>query len=232
LSEPRVIVALDFASADKALDFAAAVTPKQCRLKVGIELFTAGGPAVVGTLVGRGFDVFLDLKFHDIPNTVARACSAAAKMGVWMVNVHTLGGARMLQAAREAVDGCDPRPLLIGVTVLTSHGERDLADLGIHGGLERQVHVLAALARSAALDGIVCSPREAARLRKDMGAGFVLVTPGVRPAAMAEDDQARTMGPHETLRQGADYLVIGRPITRAANPPAVLDTINKELASV
>ena len=229
MSDPRVIVALDFPSTDEALGFAAIVEPGQCRLKVGIELFSIGGPAIVGALAERGFDIFLDLKFHDIPNTVARACAVAARMGAWMLNVHTLGGADMLQAAREAVDGCDQRPLLIGVTVLTSHAERDLAGVGIHGGLMHEVDVLAALARAAALDGVVCSPQEVAELRKNMGAGFVLVTPGIRPTAAAKDDQARTMAPREAVKQGADYLVIGRPITRAANPPDVLESINRGL---
>ncbi|MCZ6574919.1 MAG: orotidine-5'-phosphate decarboxylase [Gammaproteobacteria bacterium] len=229
MSDPRVIVALDFPSTDEALGFAAIVEPGQCRLKVGIELFSIGGPAIVGALAERGFDIFLDLKFHDIPNTVARACAVAARMGAWMLNVHTLGGADMLQAAREAVDGCDQRPLLIGVTVLTSHAERDLAGVGIHGGLMHEVDVLAALARAAALDGVVCSPQEVAELRKNMGAGFVLVTPGIRPTAAAKDDQARTMAPREAVKQGADYLVIGRPITRAAKPRDVLEAINRDL---
>ena len=229
MSDPRVIVALDFASTDEALSFAAIVEPAQCRLKVGMELFSIGGPAIVGALAERGFDIFLDLKFHDIPNTVARACAVAARMGAWMLNVHTLGGADMLQAAREAVDGCDQRPLLIGVTVLTSHAERDLAGVGIHAGLMHEVDVLAALARAASLDGVVCSPQEVARLRKNMGAGFVLVTPGIRPTAAAKDDQARTMAPPEAVKQGVDYLVIGRPITRAANPRDVLEAINGDL---
>lgn len=229
MSDPRVIVALDFASTDEALSFAAIVEPAQCRLKVGMELFSIGGPAIVGALAERGFDIFLDLKFHDIPNTVARACAVAARMGAWMLNVHTLGGADMLQAAREAVDGCDQRPLLIGVTVLTSHAERDLAGVGIHGGLMHEVDVLAALARAASLDGVVCSPQEVAGLRKNMGAGFVLVTPGIRPTAAAKDDQARTMAPREAVKRGADYLVIGRPITRAANPQDVLEVINRDL---
>ncbi|MEE9559417.1 MAG: orotidine-5'-phosphate decarboxylase [Acidiferrobacterales bacterium] len=229
MSDPRVIVALDFASTDEALSFAAIVEPAQCRLKVGMELFSIGGPAIVGALAERGFDIFLDLKFHDIPNTVARACAVAARMGAWMLNVHTLGGADMLQAAREAVDGCDQRPLLIGVTVLTSHAERDLAGVGIHGGLMHEVDVLAALARAASLDGVVCSPQEVAGLRKNMGAGFVLVTPGIRPTAASKDDQARTMAPREAVKRGADYLVIGRPITRAANPRDVLEAINRDL---
>lgn len=229
MSDPRVIVALDFASTDEALGFAATVEPVLCRLKVGIELFSIGGPAIVGALAERGFDVFLDLKFHDIPNTVARACAVAARMGAWMLNVHTLGGADMLQAAREAVDACSQRPLLIGVTVLTSHAERDLAGVGIDGGLMHEVDVLAALARAASLDGVVCSPQEVARLRKNMGAGFVLVTPGIRPTAAAKDDQARTMAPREAVKWGADYLVIGRPITRAANPRDVLEAINRDL---
>lgn len=229
MAGPRIIVALDFADASTALAFAARITPAQCRLKVGMELFTAAGPNVVSALVSRGFDVFLDLKYHDIPSTVARACGQAANLGVWMLNVHTLGGMKMLQAAREAVDRLSHRPLLIGVTLLTSHGNDDIAELGFEPGTERHVERLASLAQAAGLDGVVCSPLEASVLRQRFGKDFVLVTPGVRPAGAATDDQQRTRTPTEAVADGADYLVIGRPITRAPNPLAALEAINREI---
>ncbi|MHB8621965.1 MAG: orotidine-5'-phosphate decarboxylase [Sulfuricaulis sp.] len=229
MAGPRTIVALDFADANTALTFTARVTPAQCRLKVGMELFTAAGPNMVSALVTRGFDVFLDLKYHDIPSTVARACSQAANLGVWMLNVHTLGGMKMLQAAREAVDRLAHRPLLIGVTLLTSHGNDDLAELGLAPGAGHHVERLAGLARAAGLDGVVCSPQEALVLRQRFGRDFVLVTPGVRPAGTALNDQQRTCTPAEAVADGADYLVIGRPITRAPNPLAALEAINREI---
>ncbi len=229
MSGSRLIVALDFASADEARTFAAHVTPAQCRLKVGLELFTATGPAFVSELVGRGFDVFLDLKFHDIPNTVAQACSRAAGLGVWMLNVHTLGGRRMLDAAREAVDKVAQRPQLIGVTVLTSHEARDVEEVGLAGDLGAQVERLTALAVDASLDGVVCSPLEAERLRRRFGRPFALVTPGIRPAGSERQDQRRTLAPAEAIAQGADYLVVGRPVTRAADPSAVLSAIAQEI---
>lgn len=229
MAGPRIIVALDFADANAALAFTARVTPAQCRLKVGMELFTAAGPHVVSTLVSRGFDVFLDLKYHDIPTTVARACSQVANLGVWMLNVHTLGGMKMLRAAREAVDRLPHRPWLIGVTLLTSQGNDDMAELGLAPGTERHVERLAGLAQAAGLDGVVCSPQEASVLRQRFGKGFVLVTPGVRPAGAATDDQQRTRTPTEAVADGADYLVIGRPITRAPNPLAALEAINREI---
>ncbi|HKQ31152.1 MAG TPA: orotidine-5'-phosphate decarboxylase [Burkholderiales bacterium] len=226
---PRVIVALDFSDAKGALAFAARVRPEDCRLKVGLELFTRAGPKLVSELVGHGFDVFLDLKYHDIPNTVANACAAAARLGVWMMNVHTLGGLRMLKAARDAVDSASQRPLLIGVTVLTSHTDEELTEIGLSGGLAEHAERLAAMAQVAGLDGIVCASTEAARLRKRFGAGFTLVTPGIRPSGSATDDQRRTMTPVEAARAGADYLVIGRPITRASDPLVALRTVRDEL---
>ena len=229
MAGPRVIVALDFADAATALAFASRVSPAQCRLKVGMELFTSAGPDVVATLVARGFDVFLDLKYHDIPTTVARACVQAASLGVWMLNVHTLGGKKMLQAAREAIDGLAHRPMLIGVTLLTSHGEGDIAELGFEHGPELQVERLAGLAQVSGLDGVVCSPREAAVLRHRFGKDFLLVTPGVRPAGSGTDDQRRVRTPAEAVADGADYLVIGRPITRAPNPMAALEAVNREI---
>jgi orotidine-5'-phosphate decarboxylase len=230
MENPRIIVALDFPDAHTAQTFAAWLSPAHCRLKVGMELFTAAGPKVVENLVSRGFDVFLDLKYHDIPTTVARACTQAASLGVWMLNVHVLGGKKMLLAAREAVDRLARRPLLIGVTLLTSHGADDIADLGWErDGVAHHVERLAGLAQAAGLDGVVCSPQETAQLRRRFGKDFLLVTPGVRPAGAATDDQSRTRTPAAAVAEGSDYLVIGRPITRAADPVAVLAAINREI---
>ena len=225
----RMIVALDFATAAEAQAFVARVTPAQCRLKVGLELFTAAGPALVSELAGRGFDVFLDLKYHDIPHTVARACARAVHLGAWMLSVHTLGGRRMLEAAREAVDQTTHRPLLIGVTALTSHEEYDMAELGLPRDIGAQVERLAQLAQNCRLDGVVCSPREVERLRRRCGKNFSLVTPGIRPADAPADDQRRTLTPGEAIMHGADYLVIGRPVTRAPDPAAVLAQIADDI---
>jgi len=184
---------------------------------------------VVEALRMRGFDVFLDLKYHDIPNTVANACAAAARLGVWMVNVHTLGGRDMLRAARAAIDSGAQRPLLIGVTLLTSHSAQDLAAIGLPPDPAAQVTRLAGLAKEAGLDGVVCSAQEAAALRNAHGANFCLVTPGIRPAGTADGDQQRAMTPEDAVRAGAHYLVIGRPITQAVDPLAMLNAINQEL---
>jgi len=230
MENPRVIVALDFPDAHTAQTFAEQLSPAHCRLKVGMELFTAAGPKVVENLVSRGFDVFLDLKYHDIPTTVARACTQAASLGVWMLNVHVLGGKKMLLAAREAVDRLARRPFLIGVTLLTSHSADDVTDLGWErDGVARHVERLAGLAELAGLDGVVCSPQETAQLRRRFGKDFLLVTPGVRPAGAATDDQSRTRTPADAVADGSDYLVIGRPITRAADPVAALAAINREI---
>lgn len=228
-SGPRVIVALDYSTANDALAFAERVTPRQCRLKVGFELFTAAGPAVVETLVKQGFDVFLDLKFHDIPNTVARACSAAASLGVWMLNVHTLGGRAMVEAARGAVEKSSRRPLLIGVTLLTSHIRKDFSEIGLDREPAQQVLALARLAKSSGLDGVVCSAEEAGMLRSEIAKPFCLVTPGIRPSGSDVDDQQRVMTPSAAIQAGADYLVVGRPITKASDPVAALMKINDEL---
>ncbi len=230
MSGSRIILALDFAEASKALAFVARVQPSECRLKVGLELFAHAGPSLVATLVERGFDVFLDLKYHDIPTTVARACAAAARLGVWMLNVHALGGNRMLTAAREAVEDMPRRPLLIGVTLLTGLDVEDLAQIGLANGIDANVERLAAMAHVTGLDGVVCAPTEAAQLRRKFGANFKLVTPGIRPLGFAADDQRRTMTPLAAAKAGADYLVIGRPITSAADPVGVLRAIHEELA--
>ncbi|MBI5431041.1 MAG: orotidine-5'-phosphate decarboxylase [Nitrosomonadales bacterium] len=234
--DPRIIVALDYPAAAPALAFADRVQPSLCRLKVGKELFTSCGPALLEQLMKRGFEIFLDLKFHDIPNTTAQACKAAAGLGVWMVNVHALGGRRMMEAAREAVSSSTQRPKLIAVTVLTSMAQQDLAEIGINATPAEMVLRLAMLARDSGLDGVVCSAQEAALLRKQCGEKFCLVTPGIRPAQVGarravplQDDQQRVMTPQAALQAGSSYLVIGRPITQAADPLQALLDINKEI---
>lgn len=226
----RVIVALDYADAASAMQLVTALEPGACRLKVGKELFTAAGPRFVEGLVDRGFDVFLDLKYHDIPNTTAQACKMAAELGVWMVNVHALGGRRMMEQARAALESYSRRPLLIAVTVLTSMDTADLSEIGLEGDAAHWVSRLAGLAQQSGLDGVVCSAREASMLKQQYGRDFKLITPGIRPAGSASDDQARIVTPAQAVHDGADYLVIGRPISRAADPAAALAAINLELA--
>jgi orotidine-5'-phosphate decarboxylase len=228
---PRIIVALDFADAAAAEHLVDQLDPTLCRIKVGKELFTRAGPGLVRRLVRRGFKVFLDLKFHDIPNTVARACAAAADLGVWMLNVHALGGRKMMEAAREALaDRAEARPLLIAVTILTSLGEEDIRAVGLQGTPGDNVIRLAGLARAAGLDGVVCSPLETTSLRQTLGTDFLLVTPGVRPTGTALGDQRRVLSPAEAIEGGADYLVIGRPVTQAPDPLQSLRQINADLA--
>lgn len=229
---PRVLVALDYPDAASALAFVDRLEPGAARLKVGKELFTAAGPAFVQELVQRGFGVFLDLKFHDIPNTVAQACRAAAKLGVWMVNVHALGGRAMMEAAREALDAGSSRPHLIAVTVLTSMAEPDLREVGIEASAMDAVLRLARLANDSGLDGVVCSAHEAGPIRDLAGAGFMRVTPGIRLPEDAAGDQKRVMTPARALQSGASHLVIGRTVTRAAHPLDVLARINSELATL
>jgi len=217
-----LILALDFSDAPSALQLVSQLKPSQCRLKVGKELFTSAGPALVETLQAKGFDVFLDLKFHDIPNTAAMAVKAAAELGVWMVNVHSLGGFRMLRACREVLEKRSGRnPLLIGVTVLTSMERYDLAAVGLDCEPSAQVLRLAALAEQAGLDGLVCSAREA-KMLKTAHPRLQLVTPGIRAANNRMDDQRRTLSPREALSEGADFLVVGRPITGTENPARTL----------
>jgi len=230
-SLPKVFVALDYGNAADALALVQRLDPRQCGLKVGKELFVTAGPEPVRRMVERGFAVFLDLKFHDIPNTVASACAAAARLGVAMVNVHASGGRAMLAAAREAVDRAIARPpLLIAVTVLTSLTDGDLADIGYSASTQDIALCLARLTRACGLDGVVCSAQEAPALRSGLGPGFKLVTPGIRLADSVKDDQARVVTPEAAVRNGADYLVIGRPITQAADPVATLAAINASLA--
>ena len=231
-SQARVIVALDFPAIQPAMDVVDRVNPELCKLKVGKELFTRAGPQFVETLVKRDFDVFLDLKFHDIPNTVAQACRAAAELGVWMLNVHALGGRTMLEAARNAIERSSGRaPLLIAVTILTSMKETDLKEVGINCSVTEQVQRLAHLVKSCQLDGVVCSSHEVSTLRGSLGDNFCLVTPGIRPKGSAVGDQKRIMTPREAVDLGSSYLVIGRPITQDANPMAVLTAIEQEITS-
>lgn len=229
--DAKVVVALDFDNKDEALSFVDKIQPSDCRLKVGKEMFTHFGPEFVKELVNRGFDIFLDLKFHDIPNTVAKAVAAAADLGVWMVNVHASGGIKMMQKAKEALlPFGDKAPLLIAVTVLTSMSEEDLAGIGITRTPAEQVQHLATLTKNAGLDGVVCSAMEAESLKQLLGQDFKLITPGIRPAGSNADDQKRIMTPEQALKVGVDYLVIGRPITKAENPHAVLQTINLSIS--
>lgn len=225
----RIIVALDFSKEADALALVERLDPSRCRLKVGKEMFTRNGPQLVEKLVAKGYDVFLDLKFHDIPNTVAGACRSAAELGVWMINVHALGGKRMMEAACEALDKNATRPLLIAVTILTSMGEQDIAQIGLLGTPADNVKRLAQLAQESGLDGVVCSPKEVALLRETVSADFRLVTPGIRPAWSEKGDQLRITTPADAIRLGSDYLVIGRPITAADDPLQALGLIEKEL---
>ena len=223
-----IIVALDYPSEKETLQLVEQLQPSLCRLKVGKELFTRCGPSLVKQLVDKNFDVFLDLKYHDIPNTVAKACAAAADLGVWMLNVHALGGEKMMAAAREALSESDS-PLLIAVTWLTSSGQSELDALGIKSTPQEMVSRLAAMTKQAGLDGVVCSAQEAPMLRKNLGDDFFLVTPGIRPADANQDDQNRVVTPEKAINDGASYLVIGRPITQAKDPCEVLRMISKSI---
>ncbi|GEA61841.1 orotidine-5'-phosphate decarboxylase [Vibrio comitans] len=229
--DQKVIVALDYDNKNDALNFVDRIDPASCRLKVGKEMFTLFGPEFVKQLHQKGFSLFLDLKFHDIPNTCSKAVRAAAEMGVWMVNVHAGGGERMMTASREILEpyGKD-RPLLIGVTVLTSMEQSDLAGIGLDVEPKDQVLRLAHLTKNSGLDGVVCSAQEASFLKSELGKEFKLVTPGIRPAGAAVGDQKRIMTPVDAIQAGSDYLVIGRPITQAADPAKVLAEINGTLA--
>ena len=230
LVDPKVVIALDYQDKQQALDFINQLDPSSCRLKIGKEMFTHFGPEFVKQLVAKEFDVFLDLKFHDIPNTVANAVKAAADLGVWMVNVHASGGRRMMEAAKKilAPYGSDA-PLLIAVTVLTSMDQSDLQELGIELSPAEQVKRLAKLAKLSGLDGVVCSAHEAQALKTLLGAEFKLITPGIRPLGCDAGDQRRIMTPRQAIDAGSDYLVIGRPITQAENPVEVLKNINDSL---
>ena len=225
----NLIVALDFDSPEAALDLATQLDPGTVRLKVGKQLFTLAGPDMVRALQDRGFDIFLDLKFHDIPNTVAKAVRAAADLGVWMVNVHASGGTRMMRAAKEALADAPHQPLLVAVTVLTSMGQEDLVELGCHDEPIDRVCQLAALTQEAGLDGVVCSAAEAAVLSARHREGFLLVTPGIRQAGDAAGDQRRIVTPEQAVSAGATHLVIGRSITDSPDPAATAAQIRAAL---
>ncbi|GGN24795.1 MULTISPECIES: orotidine-5'-phosphate decarboxylase [Marinomonas] len=225
-----IVVALDYPTMAQSVEMAKRLDPSQCRVKVGKELFTTAGPVILDELHKLGFDIFLDLKFHDIPNTVANAVSVAAKAGVWMVNVHATGGRRMMEASANALQQLpDNKTLLIAVTVLTSMDQADLLEIGIDATPEQHVKRLAALAKSSGMDGVVCSAQESSMLSADLGRDFVLVTPGIRPTGADQGDQKRIMTPAEAMAAGSHYLVMGRPITQASDPIAVLTQANRDL---
>jgi orotidine-5'-phosphate decarboxylase len=236
VNSSKIIIALDYADTASALLLVNQLDPALCKLKVGKELFTAAGPQLVEKLVEKNFDVFLDLKFHDIPNTVAKACQAASNLGVWMLNVHASGGSAMMRAAAEGVDigsqGNANKPLLIAVTVLTSSNQATLHEIGIENTIENQVLKLAKLTQAAGLNGVVCSALEAQLLRQHLPNDFLLVTPGIRPATASLDDQSRVLTPSQALLMGANYLVIGRPITQAIKPIEALIAINQEIQAL
>ncbi len=230
----KIIIALDFATEKAALELVDQLDPALCRLKVGLEMYTAFGRSFVQNLMSKGFEIFLDLKFHDIPNTVAAACRQAADIGVWMTNVHALGGLKMMQAAKKAVDEVQSGTQLIAVTILTSHHQSDLPLIGVNDSVDTQVARLAKLTNEAGLDGIVCSAQEVAMLKSqhNLGDKFVYVTPGIRPEWAATGDQQRIMTPAKALTAGSSYLVIGRPITDVANPMEALQKIQSEIATL
>ena len=229
MNDPKVIVALDYPSEKLAFNLINQLNPELCRLKVGKEMFTHFGPAFIEKIHQKDFQVFLDLKYHDIPNTVARACDVAAELGVWMINVHALGGRKMMEAAADVLANKQSSPYLIAVTVLTSMSEADLSELGIPQTPSQLAIQLASLAKQSGLDGVVCSAQEATMMREKQGNNFLLVTPGIRPAGSNSDDQQRIMTPQAAIQAGSNYLVIGRPITQSADPLGILRTINSDI---
>lgn len=234
MNDPKIIVAVDKPDLGSARALASVLDPKLCRVKIGKESFVAAGPSIIDEFQQRGFEIFLDLKFHDIPNTVAEACKAAARRGVWMMNVHASGGRAMLSAAREALDQVSATkiPKLIAVTVLTSLTGLELTEVGVPASIDDQVLRLAKLTHECGLDGVVCSARETALLRNQIGANFLLITPGIRLPSAKKDDQARVVMPQDALRMGANYLVIGRPITSAIDPRVALEEITRLIQEI
>jgi len=229
MADRQIIVALDVSTAAELRELVKQIPNTHCRAKIGKELFTSIGPLAIEICHDAGLEVFLDLKFHDIPNTCAKAVRAAARWGVWMTNVHCSGGTDMMRVARAILEGEAHRPLLIGVTVLTSMSERGLQELGISRDLGSQVDNLAGLAHASGLDGVVCSAQETQRLRQSLGADFCLVTPGIRPSWAASDDQTRIVTPKDAIANGSDYLAIGRPITASDHPETAIARIVDEL---
>ena len=230
MSDAKVLVALDYENEKQAFNLIDQLSPEMCRLKVGKEMFTHFGPAFIDKIQKRNFQVFLDLKYHDIPNTVAKACAAAADLGVWMINVHALGGRAMMEAAVNSLVDKQDKPYLIAVTVLTSMSSSDLTELGINKTPADLAIHLAEMAKNSGMDGVVCSAQEALQMRKNLGNDFLLVTPGIRPAGSSNDDQQRIMTPLQAVKSGADYLVIGRPITQSNDPVGILRTINSDIS--
>ncbi len=231
MNKSRVIVSLDYSNENQALEFCKKVNPTDCKIKVGKELFTAEGPALIEKLRVLGFEIFLDLKYHDIRNTVAKACRVALDLDIWMLNIHASGGRQMMEAARETIEKYSKKrkPLLIAVTVLTSISSDDLIQLGVTNSVNKQTMFLAKIAKGVGLDGVVCSGMEARSLRDELGEDFCLVTPGIRLVNSKNDDQKRVMTPINAIKAGSDYLVIGRPITEAKDPKNVLYSINKSI---
>ena len=226
--ENKIIIPLDLDYAN-AIKLAQELDPKICRLKIGSQLFTSSGPKIVKEFSNLGFDIFLDLKFHDIPNTVYEAVKSSADLGVWMVNVHASGGREMLDAAKKALDGYKNPPLLIGVTLLTSLSEESLIDIGLTG-LPEQVLRLASLAKEVGLNGVVCAPSDITSIKNKFGKEFLTVTPGIRPSKSNLNDQRRVATPSEAIESGSDFIVIGRPITESKNPCSALERIYKEIS--
>ena len=224
----RIIIPLDM-EYTSAVSIADKLDPNICRLKVGNQLFTSSGPKIVKTLHDKGFEIFLDLKFHDIPNTVYESVKSAANLGVWMINVHASGGSKMLDASKKALEGFDKPPLLVGVTILTSISEEILTEIGFNN-LDKQVMRLTKLAERSGLDGVVCAASDASKVKQTCGESFLTVTPGIRPRDADLNDQSRTSTPKEAIANGSDFLVIGRPITGSEDPTNALENIYKEVS--
>jgi len=229
MNDSRIIVSLDFPEMKMAVNFAKKIDPERCRLKIGKQLFTNSGPLIVELLTDAGFEIFLDLKFHDIPNTVASACQSAAKLGVWMINVHAIGGKLMLEAAREAIDRESHQPMLMAVTLLTSISKNDLSRIGIQLSIKEIVYLLTMDSLESGFDGVICSAQESHVLRDRIDKDFCLVTPGIRPSGFDKHDQSRIVTPKDAILAGSNYLVIGRPITQAKEPLKTLESIELEI---
>lgn len=228
MDNSKIIVALDFGSLSETEDFLKKVKGQNCRVKVGKELFTNEGPNVIKLIQQYGFEIFLDLKFHDIPNTVSRAIKASCNLGIWMVNVHASGGKQMLLAAREAVDSSSNKPILIAVTILTSYDNYSFQELGFKNNLLDQIAYLATLSENSGMDGIVCSANDIPSIKPLVKEKFQFVTPGIR-LANSNDDQKRVTTPEDAITQGSNYLVIGRPITSSEDPAALIEKINQKI---
>ncbi|MDG2252281.1 MAG: orotidine-5'-phosphate decarboxylase [Methylophilaceae bacterium] len=230
LTSPKLFVAYDFSNPSKAKEFSKKINPEQCGIKVGKELFTSGGPAIVEWLQSKGFKVFLDLKFHDIPTTVKRACYVASELGVWMLNVHAMGGNDMLSAAKEGVDQSNQNPYLIGVTVLTSMNNDNLNEIGINHSMNKQILKLALNVSTHKLDGIVCGASDIKGIKPSLPKDFIYVTPGIRLLSNANNDQKRIISPEDAIKAGSSILVVGRPITESKNPALTAEEIIKKIS--